>query len=100
VDKEYLFILHSVDREMKSYKIFTILMNENMEITAATPHYIMEPKEIYEIYRDRPFTVFLCGAQLVDDKLLLSYSAADSAIGMGEIDVSELIVILDSSRIV
>ncbi len=99
VDKEYLFILHSVDREMKSYKVFSILMNEDMEITAVTPYYIMEPKEIYEIYGDRPFTVFPCGAQLVDDKLLISYGAADSAIGIGEIDISELMTILDSNRV-
>lgn len=99
IDKEYLLFLHSVDRIMKSYRVFSILMNEDLEITATTPHYIMEPKEIYEIYGDRPFTVFPCGAQLVDDKLLISYGAADSAIGLGEIDVSELMAILDSNRV-
>ena len=99
IDKEYLLILHSVDREMKSYRVFAMLMNEEMEVTAITPHYIMEPKEIYEIYGDRPFTVFPCGAQLVDDRIIISYGAADSAIGLGEIDVSELMAILDSNRL-
>ncbi|RLG93439.1 glycosidase [Archaeoglobales archaeon] len=99
VDKEYLFLIHGVDAEIKSYRVFAALMNENLEVTAVTPYYIMGPKETYEIYGDRPFVVFPCGAQLVDDKLLISYGAADSAVGIGEIDVSELMSILDSNRL-
>ncbi len=99
VDKEYLVLLHGVDSEMKCYRVFAALLNEKGEITAVTPHYIMEPRENYEVYGDRPFTVFPCGAQIVDDKLLISYGAADSAIGIGEVDVSELMSILDSNRV-
>ncbi len=99
VDKEYLLLLHSVDIETKAYKVFAILMNENAEVTAVTPYYIMEPRESYEIYGDRPFTVFPCGAQIIDDKLVFSYGAGDSAIGFGEIDLSELLSILDSNRV-
>ena len=99
VDGEYLFLLHSVDMETKAYKVFAMLMNENAEVTAVTPYYIMEPKESYEIYGDRPFTVFPCGAQMIDDNLIISYGAADSAIGFGEIDLTELMSILDSNRI-
>ncbi len=99
VDGEYLVLLHGVDVEMKCYRVFAALLNDRGEITAVTPHYIMEPKENYEIYGDRPFTVFPCGAQLVDDKLYISYGAADSAVAIGEIDVSELMSVLDSNRI-
>jgi len=99
VDGEYLFLLHSVDAETKVYKVFAMLMNDNAEVTAVTPYYIMEPKESYEVYGDRPFTVFPCGAQLIDNSLIVSYGAGDSAIGIGEIDVSELMSILDSNRI-
>ncbi|MDI3488476.1 MAG: hypothetical protein PWR26_1193 [Methanosarcinales archaeon] len=98
VGGEYLLLLHAVDSETKSYKVFAVLMDDE-NITAITPHYIMEPKENYEIYGDRPFVVFPCGAQLVDDALLISYGAADSAVGIGEIDVSELVSLLDSNRI-
>ena len=99
VGKEYLFLLHSVVTETKQYKVFAILMNDELEITAITPHYIMGPKEIYERYGDRPFVVFPCGAQLVDNKLLISYGAADFAVGVGEIDINELLSILDSNRV-
>ena len=99
VDGELLLLLHGVDAETKMYRVFAMLMNENCEVTAVTPHYIMEPKEPYEVFGDRPFTVFPCGAQLVDDSLIISYGAGDSAIGIGEIDVSELMSILDSNRL-
>jgi predicted GH43/DUF377 family glycosyl hydrolase len=99
IDKEYLLLLHSVDIETKCYRVFAILMNDDAEVTAITPHYIMEPKESYEIYGDRPFTVFPCGAQLIDDELIISYGAADSAIGIGEIDITELMSVLDSNRV-
>jgi len=99
VDKEYLFLMHSVDKETKIYRVFALVMNRKLEITAVTPHYILGPNEPYEVYGDRPFVVFPCGAQLIDDSLLISYGAADSAVVVGEIDVSELMSILDTNRI-
>lgn len=44
----------------------------------------MEPKEIYEIYGDRPYVVFPCGAGIVKDKIYLTYGGADSVIGIAE----------------
>ncbi|RLI91946.1 MAG: glycosidase [Candidatus Altiarchaeales archaeon] len=99
IGKEFLMLIHSVDKETQCYRVFAILINEECRITAITPYYIMEPKESYEIYGDRPYTVFPCGSQLVDDKILLSYGAADSVVGIGEIEVSELMNILDKNRI-
>ncbi|RLF40478.1 MAG: glycosidase, partial [Thermoplasmata archaeon] len=60
-----------------------------------TPYYIMEPKEIYEIFGDRPHTIFPCGAQKLDDKILLSYGAGDSVLAFGEVDVEELLSLLN-----
>ena len=98
VGREYLLLLHGVDLD-GCYRVFAILMNENAEVTAVTPEYIMEPREPYEIYGDRPFTVFPCGAATLDDALIISYGAGDSVIGIGEIDLSELMAILDSNRL-
>jgi predicted GH43/DUF377 family glycosyl hydrolase len=99
IDKEYLFLLHGVDRKTTHYRVFAMLMDSKMEIKAVSPHYIMEPREIYETFGDRPFTVFPCGAQLIDDKMLISYGAADFAVGIGEVDIAELMSVLDSGRI-
>jgi predicted GH43/DUF377 family glycosyl hydrolase len=98
VGKEYLLLLHGVDNN-QWYKVFAVLMDKNKKITAVTRCYIMEPRESYEVYGDRPFTVFPCGLCKVDDKLLVSYGAADFASGIGEIDLSRLMSLLDKNRI-
>jgi len=99
VERELLFLLHGLERESKAYKVFAMTMNRDLEITAITPCYIMEPKEVYEIYGDRPFTVFPCGSCVIDDRLIVSYGSADFAIGICEFDLSELMSILDKNRL-
>lgn len=99
VGKEYLLLLHAVDKEMKSYKVFAILMNEELELIAVTPYYIMEPREIYEVYGDRPHTIFPCGAQIFGNKLLISYGAGDIAMAFGEINLDNLISLLYSNPV-
>ncbi len=99
VDGEYLLLLHAVDAETKAYRVFAMLMDENANVTAITPHYIMEPRECYEVFGDRPFTVFPCGSLLIDDQLLISYGASDSAIGFGSINVDELMDMLEKGRL-
>jgi predicted GH43/DUF377 family glycosyl hydrolase len=98
VGKENLLLLHGVDKD-QWYKVFAVLMDKNKEITSVTRCYIMEPRESYEVYGDRPFTVFPCGLCKVDDKLLVSYGASDFASGIGEIDLSRLMSLLDKKRI-
>jgi len=99
VGKEYLLLLHGLDKDTRWYKVFAVLIDKHAKITAVTPHYIMEPKESYEVYGDRPYTVFPCGLCRMDDKLIMSYGAADFACGIGEIDLSEIVSVLDANRI-
>jgi predicted GH43/DUF377 family glycosyl hydrolase len=99
VEKEYLALLHGVDRDTQWYKAFAVLLDGDARIKAVTRYYIMEPRESYEVYGDRPFTVFPCGLCKLDDKLIISYGAADFACGFGEIDLSELMSMLDANRI-
>ena len=98
IEKEYLFLIHAVDKELKFYRVFALLMNEDLEVVSVSPYYIMEPREIYEVYGDRPYTIFPCGAELIDDRIIVSYGAADSAVGLGEIKVDEIMTILDKNR--
>ncbi len=99
IGREYLLFLHGVGVEYECYRVFAILMDQDAEVTAITPYYIMAPKESYEKYGDRPCTIFPCGAALYDGKILISYGAADSAIGLAEINLDELMSILDSNRL-
>ncbi|MGQ4891465.1 MAG: glycosidase [Candidatus Njordarchaeia archaeon] len=100
-NREYLAILHGVDKELYTYRAFAVLLEENktLEIVAVTPYYILEPKNVEERYGDRPNVVFPCGLQIVDEKLIISYGAADSFIGFAETDVTQLLEILDKNRI-
>ncbi len=99
VDGELLFLIHGLEKDSKAYKVFAMTMNKNLEVTSVTSHYIMEPKEIYEMYGDRPFVVFPCGAAVIDDSLIVSYGCADFAVGICEFDLSDLMSILDKNRI-
>jgi predicted GH43/DUF377 family glycosyl hydrolase len=98
IDNENLILLHGVDRDTQSYRVFAVLTHDS-KVAAITPNYIMAPKEIYEIYGDRPHVVFPCGAAKIDDTILISYGATDSVIGIGEIDISEIMSILDKNRL-
>lgn len=91
---KWLTILHGVDRERFVYRAFAAVVElEDGEpvITRITPHYIMEPRDVREIYGDRPFVVFPTGGAIVDNKLLVVYGAADSFIGIGAIDLDQLL---------
>jgi len=59
----------------------------------------MEPKTPYELYGDRPLTIFPSGSQVVDGKLIVSYGAADYMIGFGVIELSDLFTALDKGRL-
>ncbi len=96
---EHLLLVHCVEKVTQWYKVIGVLTDDSGEVVAVTPHYIMEPQESFEIYGDRPYTVFPCGAEKVDDLLLVSYGAADCTVGIGAIELSELMSLLDSNRV-
>ncbi len=102
--RDYLFLLHGVAREMQVYRVFAAIIElhprEGPIVKAVTPRYIMEPREPYETFGDRPYTVFPCGAErLDDDRILLSYGAADYMAALAIIPVDELMSELDRGRI-
>ncbi|RLE88465.1 MAG: glycosidase [Thermoprotei archaeon] len=99
----YLTLIHGVDKEIEGYRIFAAIFkydkDRGIDVVAVTPYYIMEPKMPYELFGDRPFTVFPCGACLVDNKIIISYGAADYVIGFGEIDLNELLSHLEKGKL-
>lgn len=96
-------LVHGVDRELNVYRLYAMqlrLDSEGMVVEAVTPTYIMEPKKLYEIFGDRPYTIFPCGLWQVDEsRLLITYGAGDFMVGIGEIDLDELLGLLDRGRI-
>jgi len=94
---KYIVFLHGVDKELLVYRVFAVLIkaSNSIEIKAVSPYYIMEPKEIYEIYGDRPYVIFPCGASKIDDEIIITYGAADSFIGIAKFETSELLHMVD-----
>jgi len=99
---EIIAFVHSSDREVQAYRLFAMeieFREDNVVIKAITPTYIMEPRKTYEIIGDRTYTIFPCGIWKVDDKYLISYGAGDFMVGLGELDITELMALLDKGRI-
>lgn len=99
INDEYLVLLHGVDKELSVYRVFAAFIDMQGYFSAVTPYYIMGPKEIYEIYGDRPYVVFPCGAQIWQNKLYISYGGADSVIGIAQIDLNQLVELLEANRV-
>ena len=93
-------LVHGVDRETGVYRVFAVKLRysrrRGITVESVTPTYIMEPREIYEVYGDRPYTIFPCGAWRVDrDTVLLTYGAGDYVVGIGSLSINELIGMLE-----
>lgn len=103
-DRELLVFIHGVDRELTAYRLFAALLEADGEqgfvVKAVTPSYIMEPRTLYEIFGDRSYTVFPCGAWRIDkNRVLISYGAADYMTGVAVLELDKLLGLLDKGRI-
>lgn len=101
---EHLVLVHGIDRFIEGYRVSAILLeynkNKGFRLKAVTPFYIMEPKQTYEVFGDRPYVVFPCGTWRLDkDTLLISYGAADYLVGFGMLSISEVLSVLDKGRL-
>ncbi len=102
VEGRLIFILHGVDSEGLAYRAFAVEMSLDTpqpRVEAVTPAYIMAPRTVYEVYGDRPYTVFPTGAVVVDDKLIVAYGAGDYMVGLAEARVDEILSELDKGRV-
>ena len=99
----FLALVHAVDSRLKRYRVFAVLIRYDRDTgprpIAVTPRYIMEPRAIYEVYGDRPFTVFPCGAVKYGDRLIVSYGAADSVVAFAEARIDDILAELDNTRV-
>ncbi len=95
--------IHGVDRQIGAYRLLAAeieLDGDGVVVSAVTPRYIMEPREPYELFGDRPYTIFPCGAERINrDEVLISYGAGDFMVGFGIIRMDELMGELDKGRI-
>ncbi len=99
----FLTLVHGVDARLKRYRVFAVLVRYDRDTgprpIAVTPRYIMEPRAMYEVYGDRPFTIFPCGAVRHGNKLIISYGAADSVVGFAKASIDDIMAELERLRL-
>jgi predicted GH43/DUF377 family glycosyl hydrolase len=92
IDEGWLLVYHGVDSS-RVYRLgATILGRDDPErVIYRAEEPIIEPTEDYERIGHVPNVIFSCGSVLVGDKLLVSYGAADTVIGVATFDLDEII---------
>ena len=101
-ERGYLALIHAVDATTPRYLLFAALIRLSSgkpEVEAVTPTYIMAPREPEEVYGDRPYTIYPCGAWAIDDQIIISYGAGDMAIGFASIKIDYLMSELDKGSL-
>lgn len=84
----WLLLYHGIDKNDKKYRlgIMVLDINDPSKVILRLDNPILEPKLRYEKEGVRPDAVFSCGSAILDDKLFVYYGAADSSIGVSQID--------------
>ena len=92
LDEGWLLVYHGVDSSQVYRLGATILgRNDPERVIYRTEEPIIEPTEDYERIGHVPNVIFSCGSVLAGDKLLVSYGAADTVIGVATFDLDEII---------
>ena len=73
---EYLLIFHSVEAYFSTYHTYVAIINGDGELLGVSPKPVISPR-INDYYGARPATIFVCGAQLVKDELIISAGKDD-----------------------
>lgn len=72
---EYL-LFHGVDKLFGYYYTYAAILSSDGDLLAVTPRPILSPR-IHDYFGARPATIFVCGAQIVKDRLVLSAGKDD-----------------------
>ena len=86
---EYLLIFHSVDKVFGCYYTYAAILDSSGELLAVTQKPILSPR-IHDYYGARPGTIFVCGSQLVGNRLIVSAGKDDEIVLILETDIEEL----------
>ena len=88
----WLLVYHGVDDD-RTYRLGAAILDKDDpgKVRGRTDEPILEPREDYERFGQVPNVVFSCGSVIVDEKLLISYGAADTVIGVASFGLDEIL---------
>ena len=88
----WLLVYHGVDDD-RTYRLGAAILDKDdpRKVRGRTDEPILEPREEYERVGQVPNVVFSCGSVIVDEKLLISYGAADTVIGVASFRLDEIL---------
>ena len=88
----WLLVYHGVDED-RIYRLGATILDRNdpNKVLGRTDEPILEPREEYERIGQVPNVVFSCGSVLIGEKLLISYGAADTVIGVASFALDEIL---------
>jgi predicted GH43/DUF377 family glycosyl hydrolase len=92
LDEGWLLVYHGVDHD-RVYRLGAVILDKDnpMKILGRTDEPLLEPKMKYERFGQVPNVVFSCGSVMLDDRLLISYGAADTVIGLVTRSVDDIL---------
>ena len=88
---EYLVGWHGVSSRDGVYREGLAVVNGEGDLVAITPHYILAPRGLSEMYGDRPGVIFGDGLVLYKDLLLWVGGVSDHVIGVFSAEMDEVL---------
>jgi predicted GH43/DUF377 family glycosyl hydrolase len=92
VKEGWLLIYHGVDYG-RTYRLGAVILDKDDpgKVIGRTEEPILEPKEEYERVGQVPNVVFSCGSVILNEKLLISYGAADTVISIAHYNLDDIL---------
>ena len=84
----WLLLYHGISSQDKKYRLGIIILDlyDPAKIILRLDDPILEPKLWYEKEGVRPDAIFSCGSAVLNNRLFVYYGAADTTIGVAQID--------------
>ena len=99
-NKGWLLFYHAMDDDLSKYKLGAMLLDlkDPTKILHRSLEPVLEPDQDYENNGFKAGVIYVSGAMIKDDKLLVYYGASDSYIGVAYANIEEFLNKLTSTK--
>lgn len=91
--KGWLLLYHGLSKDDRRYRVGAVLLDTNHpeRVLARLGEPLLEPQASYENEGQRPGTVFVCGAVIIGNDLIIYYGAGDTYCCAASVKLSRLL---------